>query len=82
LIFGIISIVPAGMLKPHSFVTRTAAEHAVGVSGFMLKQTFRDFVFSTNTDGSGKAASYIRALDMLGSILCSKKRKEINYVVA
>lgn len=35
----------------------------------MLKQDFRDFVFSTNTDGSGKAASYIRALDMLGSIL-------------
>ena len=35
----------------------------------MLKQNFRDFVFSTNTDGSGKAASYIRALDMLGPIL-------------
>lgn len=35
----------------------------------MLKQTFRDFVFSTNTDGSGKAASYVRALDMLGPIL-------------
>ena len=28
----------------------------------MLKQNFRDFVFSTNTDGSGKAASYVRAL--------------------
>jgi len=35
----------------------------------MLKQEFRDFVFSTNTDGSGKAASYVRALDMLGPIL-------------
>ena len=35
----------------------------------MLKQNFRDFVFSTNTDGSGKAASYVRALDMLGPIL-------------
>ena len=35
----------------------------------MLKQDFRDFVFSTNTDGSGKAASYVRALDMLGPIL-------------
>jgi len=35
----------------------------------MLKQTFRDFVFSTNTDGCGKAASYIRALDMLDPIL-------------
>ena len=35
----------------------------------MLKQDFKDFVFSTNTDGSGKAASYVRALDMLGPIL-------------
>ena len=35
----------------------------------MLKQNFRDFVFSTNTDGSGKAASYVRALDMLDLIL-------------
>ena len=35
----------------------------------MLKQSFRDFIFSTNTDGSGKAASYVRALDMLGPIL-------------
>ena len=35
----------------------------------MLKQNFRAFVFSTNTDGSGKAASYVRALDMLGPIL-------------
>ena len=35
----------------------------------MLKQSFRDFIFSTNTDGSGKAALYVRALDMLGPIL-------------
>ena len=28
----------------------------------MLKQIFRDFVFSTNTDGSGNAASYVRAI--------------------
>ena len=35
----------------------------------MLKQTFRDSVFSTNTDGCGKAASYVRALDMLDPIL-------------
>ena len=33
------------------------------------RQSFADFVFSTNTDGSGKAASYVRALDMLGPIL-------------
>lgn len=26
----------------------------------MLKQSFRDFIFSTNTDGSGKAASRVR----------------------
>ena len=34
-----------------------------------LKQSFTDFIFATNTDGSGKAASYVRALDMLGPIL-------------
>ena len=32
----------------------------------MLKKAFSDFIFATNTDGSGKAASYVRALDMLG----------------
>ncbi len=32
-----------------------------------LRQAFTDFIFATNTDGSGKAASYGRALDMLGS---------------
>ena len=35
----------------------------------MLKQAFTDFIFATNTDGSGKASSYVRALDMLGPIL-------------
>ena len=35
----------------------------------MLRQSFIDFIFATNTDGSGKAASYVRALDMLGPIL-------------
>ena len=35
----------------------------------MLKKEFTDFIFATNTDGSGKAASYVRALDMLGPIL-------------
>ena len=34
-----------------------------------LRQSFTDFIFATNTDGSGKAASYVRALDMLGPIL-------------
>ena len=34
-----------------------------------LRQSFTDFIFSTNTDGSGKATSYVRALDMLGPIL-------------
>ena len=34
-----------------------------------LKQSFSDFIFATNTDGSGKASSYVRALDMLGPIL-------------
>ena len=35
----------------------------------MLRQSFTDFIFAMNTDGSGKAASYVRALDMLGPIL-------------
>ena len=35
----------------------------------MIRQSFIDFIFSTNTNGSGKAASYVRALDMLGPIL-------------
>ena len=35
----------------------------------MLRQSFTDFIFVTNTDGSGKAASCVRALDMLGPIL-------------
>ena len=30
----------------------------------MLGQSFTEFIFATNTDGSGKAASYVRALDM------------------
>ena len=34
-----------------------------------LRQLFTDFIFSTNTDGSGKAASYVLALDMHGPIL-------------
>ena len=80
--FGILPIVPTGMPEPHSFATRTAAKYAGGVDGRMLKQTFRDFVFSTNMEGSGKAASYVCALDMLGLVLCSKERKEINYVLA
>ena len=28
------------------------------------RQSFADFIFSTNTDGSGKAASYVRALEI------------------
>ncbi|MCR4825409.1 MAG: hypothetical protein K5882_00455 [Bacteroidales bacterium] len=35
----------------------------------MLKQSFRDFIFSPNTDGGGKTSSYVRVLDMLGTIL-------------
>ena len=37
-----------------------------------LRQSFQEFIFSTNTDGSGKAASYVRALDMLGPILAAQ----------
>ena len=32
----------------------------------MLRQAFTDFIFATNTDGSGKAAFCVRALDMQG----------------
>ena len=35
----------------------------------MLRQSFTDFIFATNTDGSGKAASYVRVLDMPVPIL-------------
>ena len=35
----------------------------------MLRQSFTDFICATNTDGSGKAASYVRVFDMLGPIL-------------
>ena len=42
-----------------------------------LKQSFTDFIFATNTDGSGKAASYVRALDMLGPILTAHYPKPI-----
>ncbi len=38
----------------------------------MLRQSFTDFIFATNTDGSGKAASYVRALDMLGRPILAK----------
>ena len=34
----------------------------------MLRQAFIDFIFTTNTDGSGNAVSYVRALDMFGLI--------------
>ena len=29
-----------------------------------MKQAFREFIFSTNTDGSGKTDSCVRALEM------------------
>ena len=43
----------------------------------MLGQSFTEFIFATNTDGSGKAASYVRALDMLGPILTKHYPKPI-----
>ena len=42
-----------------------------------FKQSFGEFIFATNTDGSGKTASYIRALDMLGPILTKHYPKPI-----
>ena len=43
----------------------------------MLGQSFTEFIFATNTDGSGKAASYVRALDMFGPILAKHYPKPI-----
>ena len=43
----------------------------------MLRQSFTDFIFATNTDGNGKAASYVRALDMLGPTLTKHYPKPI-----
>ena len=42
-----------------------------------FRQSFTDFIFATNTDGSGKAAPYVRALDMLGPILAKHYPKLI-----
>ena len=43
----------------------------------MLGQSFTEFIFATNTDGSGKIASYVRACDMLGPILTRHYPKPI-----
>ena len=43
----------------------------------MLGQLFTVFIFATNTDGSGKAASYVRVLDMLGPTLTKYYPKPI-----
>ena len=43
----------------------------------MLRQSFTDFIFATSTDGSGNAASYVRALDMFGPILAKHYPKPI-----
>lgn len=42
-----------------------------------MKQAFRDYIFATNTDGSNKASSYLRALDMLGPILTHRYPKPV-----
>ena len=41
---------------------RLSAANSVYAFFAMLRQSFTDFIFATNTDGSGKAASYVRAL--------------------
>ena len=42
-----------------------------------FRQSFTDFIFATNTGGSGKAASYVRAFDMLDPILTRHYPKPI-----
>ena len=39
-----------------------------GTRRMEFRQSFTDFIFATNTDGSGKAASCVRALDLFGPI--------------
>ena len=43
----------------------------------MLGQSFTEFIFATNTDRSGNAASYVRAIDRLGPILTKHYPKPI-----
>ena len=43
----------------------------------MFKQDFRELVFFANTDGSGKAASYVRVLGMFVKILARQYLKSI-----
>lgn len=43
----------------------------------MLRSAFQEFIYATNTDGSNKADSYIRALNMLGPILTKHYPKPI-----
>ena len=43
----------------------------------MFRQSFTDFIFAMNTDGSGNAASYVRALDIFGPILAKHYPKQI-----
>lgn len=64
------SVVSAHGRTPKTFRAHFPAcrQFAILVSA-MLRQSFTDFIFATNTDGSGRAASYVRALDMLGPIL-------------
>ena len=38
-----------------------------------MRQQFKEFILATNAKGSGKASSYLRALDMLGEILALSK---------
>ena len=42
-----------------------------------FKQSFGEFIFATNTDRSGNAASYVRAIDRLGPILTKHYPKPI-----
>ena len=60
IIFSIIAIFHKGLVQISFSLSSPTLRHY---------QSFTDFIFATNTDGSGKAASYVRALDMPGPIL-------------
>ena len=43
----------------------------------MFRAGFEQFIYESNVDGSGKAGSYIRALDMMGPILTQHYPEQI-----
>ena len=60
--------------SPSPFLVRRRFDILVFV---MLRQSLTDLILATNTEGSGKAASCVRAFDMFGPILAKHDPKPI-----